>query len=99
MSAPGTVAVLGNRQTVQHKDGGVITAIRVREGQHVQAGQVLVELSAPELLAAERALTSDYLTLLAQRARLLAERTASTTSLRQPNSPRSVPRIARSRRR
>jgi HlyD family type I secretion membrane fusion protein len=75
VSAPGTVAVLGNRQTVQHKDGGVITAIRVREGQHVQAGQVLVELSAPELLAAERALTSDYLTLLAQRARLLAERT------------------------
>src|SRR5206468_9667543 len=74
VSAPGTVAVLGNRQTVQHKDGGVITAIRVREGQHVQAGQVVVELSAPELKAAERALTSDYLTLLAQRARLLAER-------------------------
>lgn len=73
--ANGIIAVSGNRQTVQHKDGGVITAIRVREGQHVGAGDVLVELSAPELRAAERALTSDYLTLLAQRARLLAERT------------------------
>jgi HlyD family secretion protein len=72
--AAGTIAVSGNRQTVQHKDGGVVTAIHVREGQHVQAGQVLIELSAPELKAAERALTSDYLTLLAQRARLLAER-------------------------
>jgi HlyD family secretion protein len=72
--ANGQIAVSGNRQTVQHKDGGVITAIHVREGQHVAAEQVLIELSAPELRAAERALTSDYLTLLAQRARLLAER-------------------------
>ena len=72
--ASGQIAVAGNRQTVQHKDGGVVTAIHVREGQHVKAGDVLVELSAPELKAAERSLTSDYLTLLAQRARLLAER-------------------------
>ena len=75
VNAPGIIAVAGNRQTVQHRDGGVVTAIHVREGQHVRAGEVLVELSAPELKASERALTSDYLTLLAQRARLLAERT------------------------
>jgi HlyD family type I secretion membrane fusion protein len=73
--ATGTIAVAGNRQSVQHRDGGVVTAIHVREGQHVRAGDVLIELSAPELKASERALTSDYLTLLAQRARLLAERT------------------------
>ena len=72
--ATGTIAVAGNRQTVQHRDGGVVNAINVREGQHVTAGQVLLELSAPELKASERALTSDYLTLLAQRSRLLAER-------------------------
>src|SRR6185369_15803612 len=74
VNAPGQIAVSGNRQTVQHKDGGVVTGINVREGQHVKAGDVVVELSAPELKAAERALTSDYLTLLAQRARLMAER-------------------------
>lgn len=74
VNAPGSIAVLGNRQTVQNKEGGVITALHVREGQHVQAGQVLVELAAPDLKASERALTSDYLTLLAERARLLAER-------------------------
>lgn len=72
--ATGTIAVSGNRQTVQHRDGGVVTAIRVREGQHVKAGDILIELSAPELKASERALTSDYLTLLAQRSRLLSER-------------------------
>jgi len=74
VTAPGVIAVAGNRQTVQHKDGGVVTAIYVREGQHVTQGQVLIELAAPDLRAAERALTSDYFLALAQRARLLAER-------------------------
>jgi HlyD family secretion protein len=72
--ASGQIAVLGNRQSVQHRDGGVVSAIHVHEGQHVKAGDVLIELSAPELKASERALTSDYLTLLAQRSRLMAER-------------------------
>ena len=72
--AQGVIAVSGNRQSVQHRDGGVVTAINVREGQTVKAGEVLVEMAAPDLRANERALTSDYLTLLAQRARLLAER-------------------------
>lgn len=73
VSAPGVIAVAGNRQTVQHKDGGVVTAIHVKEGQHVAQGQVLIELAAPDLRAAERALTSDYFLALAQRARLTAE--------------------------
>ncbi len=72
--ARGVIAVSGNRQAVQHRDGGVVTTIHVREGQKVRAGEPLIDLAAPELRAAERALTSDYLTLLAQRARLLAER-------------------------
>lgn len=77
VNARGAIAVSGNRQAVQHRDGGVVTALHVREGQRVTAGEVLVEMSAPELAANERALTSDYLTMLAQRARLLAERTGS----------------------
>ncbi|HET9811607.1 MAG TPA: HlyD family type I secretion periplasmic adaptor subunit [Sphingomicrobium sp.] len=76
--AQGKVAVSGNRQSVQHREGGIVTAIHVREGQKVKAGQLLVELAAPDLRASERALTSDYLTLLAQRARLLAERSGAS---------------------
>lgn len=71
--ANGFISVLGNRQAVQHPTGGVVTALDVREGQEVRAGAILLELSAPETRAAERALTSDYFTLLAQRARLVAE--------------------------
>ena len=73
----GAVAVSGNRQAVQHAEGGVVTALEVEEGDRVVKGQVLVEMAAPDLRAAERALTSQYLTLLAQRARLLAESTGS----------------------
>lgn len=77
--APGTVAVSGNRQSVQHREGGVVTAIHVREGERVRAGQLLVEMAAPDLRAAERALTSDYLNLLAQRSRLVGERAGQTS--------------------
>ena len=72
--AQGVIAVSGNRQSVQHREGGVVNAINVREGQHVKAGEVLVEMAAPDLVAQERALTSDYLTNVAQRSRLMAER-------------------------
>jgi HlyD family secretion protein len=72
--AQGVIAVSGNRQSVQHREGGVVNAIHVREGQHVKAGDVLIEMAAPDLVAQERALTSDYLTNVAQRSRLMAER-------------------------
>ena len=72
--AHGVVAVAGNRQAVQSREGGVVTTIRVAEGQSVVKGQILVELSASELRASERGMTGEVLTLLAQRARLVAER-------------------------
>ncbi|MDO9223637.1 MAG: HlyD family type I secretion periplasmic adaptor subunit [Caulobacter sp.] len=72
--AQGVIAVAGNRQAVQHREGGTISAIRVTEGQAVVKGQVLVEISAGDLRAAERATTSEVFALLAQRARLDAER-------------------------
>lgn len=71
----GAVAVSGNRQAVQHAEGGVVMALEVQEGERVTKGQVLAEMAAPDLRASESALTSQYLTLLAQRARLLAEST------------------------
>lgn len=77
--ANGVITVLGNRQSVQHPTGGVVTAIHVREGQDVRQGQLLIELSAPETLAAERSLTSDYFMLLAERNRLLAEQAGKSS--------------------
>lgn len=72
--AHGVIAVAGNRQAVQHREGGMISAIHVAEGQTVTKGQILVEIAAGDLRANERATTSEVFTLLAQRARLDAER-------------------------
>jgi HlyD family type I secretion membrane fusion protein len=72
--ANGVVAVSGNRQAVQHRDGGIVTHIHVSEGAMVRKGQILLRISASDIIAAERGLTGEIIALLAQRARLLAER-------------------------
>ena len=72
--ASGKIVVSGNRQAVQHRDGGVVSALHVGEGDTVDRGDVLVEISAGEIRATERGLTGQILALLAQRARLVAER-------------------------
>ena len=72
--AQGQVAVSGNRQAVQHRDGGVVSALHVAEGDTVQQGQILLEVAGGELAATERGLTGQVLALQAQRARLIAER-------------------------
>jgi len=82
--APGVVVVSGNRQTVQHRDGGIVSAISVREGDRVSRGQVLIELGSPELVAQERALLSQVVDLQMQRARLTAERSGSRALARPP---------------
>lgn len=69
----GQVTVSGNRRTVQHRDGGIVKAMAVRDGDHVQAGQVLFRLEGAEVAASERALAASVIDLLAQRARLEAE--------------------------
>lgn len=73
-TASGVVVVSGNRQTVQHRDGGTVSALRVQEGQRVRKGQVLVELAPAETLALERSLSAQVTGLRAERARLFAER-------------------------
>ncbi|MGR3545925.1 MAG: biotin/lipoyl-containing protein, partial [Roseovarius sp.] len=47
--APGRIEVDQNRQVVQHPDGGVVSAIEVKEGDKVSTGQVLVRLDPAEL--------------------------------------------------
>lgn len=72
--AQGQVAISGNRQAVQHREGGVVSALLVAEGDTVRAGQVLLQLSSGELKATERGVASQVYALFAQRARLIAER-------------------------
>lgn len=72
--AQGQIAISGNRQAVQHREGGVVSALLVAEGDTVRAGQVLLQLSSGELKATERGVASQVYALFAQRARLVAER-------------------------
>jgi len=71
--APGRLTVSGQRQTVQHREGGVISQILVKEGDRVEKGQVLIRLAGTDVRAQERALSAQAISLLAQRARLYAE--------------------------
>ena len=50
--ATGEVIPAGRVRTVQHMDGGLIRAITVKEGQRVEAGEVLLTLDAKEAEAA-----------------------------------------------
>lgn len=82
--ARGQIAVSGNRQAVQHREGGIVTGLMVREGSQVRLGQPLLTISAGNLQASERALTNEYLMLLADRSRLLAETTGAATLASPP---------------
>ncbi|QJU57109.1 HlyD family type I secretion periplasmic adaptor subunit [Sphingomonas sp. AP4-R1] len=77
--ADGVVKVSGSRRAVQHRDGGVVSALHVREGQRVKAGDILIELAGAEVAANERGLASQVIGLQAQHARLLAERQGQTS--------------------
>jgi HlyD family type I secretion membrane fusion protein len=72
--APGTVVVDSNRKSVQHLEGGVIREILVRDGDLVDAGQVLLRLDGANIRAAIASLQPMLATNQAYKARLLAER-------------------------
>jgi len=52
--------------------------LNVQEGQFVKEGDLLLQISASELVAQERGLAGETYALLAQRARLIAERSERT---------------------
>lgn len=77
--AQGRIIPAGKSQIVQHLEGGIIKKLNVSEGQKVDAGQPLVELSdiqAKSSLGRER---SNLDALRGKEARLLAEAQGSST--------------------
>lgn len=74
ITSTGTVMVSGYRQQLQHPTGGVVQEILVKEGDTVQAGDVLIRINP---LKAEAELSSaqlQYINALVTEARLRAER-------------------------
>ncbi len=72
--ANGYVKVAGERKTIQHLEGGIVREILVREGQTVSKGQVLVKLVDVTARARQALLMVEHDALLAELARLEAER-------------------------
>ncbi|WP_445505321.1 HlyD family type I secretion periplasmic adaptor subunit [Microvirga sp. G4-2] len=72
--APGTLVVDSNVKKVQHPSGGVIGELRVREGDPVKAGEVLVRLDETVTRANLTIIVKDLDELAAKQARLEAER-------------------------
>lgn len=71
--APGRVVPFGRVQVVQSEEGGAISAIHVREGDRVSAGQLLVELDTVQLTAGVAEARAQVAALRSRKARIDAE--------------------------
>ncbi len=77
--APGSIVVDSDIKKVQHATGGIVGELFVHDGDHVNAGQVLVRLDET-VVRADMAIVSKSLDeLAARKARLEAERDGATS--------------------
>jgi ATP-binding cassette subfamily C protein LapB len=94
VTARGVVVPKGQVKVVQHLEGGIVTAILVRDGDRVSAGQVLLllDLGAGGINREELQVRLDGLRL--KQARLSAELEGTTLILPEPDAARQ-PKMAR----
>src|SRR6266478_2774233 len=67
------VKVEGNRKSVQHLDGGIVKELRIKEGDKVAVGDILIVLDETQARAEFDVLSQQYMVLRATEARLLTE--------------------------
>jgi len=70
----GVVVVASSSKKVQHPLGGIVSEVRVRDGDHVDEGDILVRLDGTLTQANATIVTQSVDELLASQARLQAER-------------------------
>ena len=71
--APGSVVVERNVKKVQHRDGGIVSEIHVKNGDRVAAGDVMVVLDDTQIRAELGVVRGQLTELTARKARLDAE--------------------------
>jgi hemolysin D len=86
-NAPGHIAPAGDIKVIQPLDAGLVRAIHVQDGDHVRAGQVLVELDPTQTAADSERLSRDLAQAQLDVARLSALKLAIETG----RSPQFVP--------
>ncbi len=72
--APGEVRIDTERKTVQHLEGGIVRRILVRNGDQVEAGQVLLILDSVQVDSNSEQLLLQLVAAELEEARLIAER-------------------------
>jgi HlyD family secretion protein len=77
--APGLVAVETSAKKVQHPEGGVVAELKVREGDRVRAGDLLLRLDDTVLRASLAIVTKSLDEFISLEARLSAERDGAET--------------------
>lgn len=82
----GSVVFEGRRQVVQHLEGGIVAEIRVREGDIVEQGDMLVRLDPTQITSRVTRIQNQLLTNQAQAARLRAE----AANLSEINFPEAI---------
>lgn len=71
--ANGVIKIEGNRKSVQHLDGGIVKELRVKEGDRVNVGDVLIVLDDTQTRAEYEVLSEQYAVLRTTEVRLMAE--------------------------
>jgi epimerase transport system membrane fusion protein len=72
--ASGKIRVESNRKTIQHLEGGIVKTLAVRDGDHVEKGQVLITLDDTQPRGQLEVFQGQYFLTLAREARLKAQR-------------------------
>lgn len=85
VSGDGRVIPSGQIRVVQNLEGGIVRAILVRDGDRVEAGQVMLRLDPTRAQASFRGDRAEFLGLIAARARLRAQAQGG-----QPDFPAEV---------
>lgn len=73
--APAELRVEGDRKTIQHLEGGVVSEILIKDGDTVEAGEILMRLDSTALAAQIEVIEGQLDELAARRFRLEAEMT------------------------
>ena len=97
--AQGSIVVDSNVKKVQHPTGGVVGELRVRDGDRVKAGDILIRLDETVTRANLAIVTKGLTELYARKARLAAERDGAETLEMPKRARRHRPTIPTSRKR
>jgi HlyD family secretion protein len=76
--ARGQLAVSGNVKLIQHRDGGIVERILVRDGMRVEAGQEMLALDDSALRGNYAIVEAQLVDLISKRQRLRAEQLGET---------------------